>query len=93
MTTHLKTGRMTKTFGDFFTPPETAERIAEAIWPDIVATHKRLGRPVRILEPSAGTGSLLKPLIALSHRDRIPLDITAVELQEDYVLELRKIFD
>jgi type I restriction-modification system DNA methylase subunit len=78
-------GRGTREFGDFFTPEATAQAIAKKLWPKIKVTYRRTGRPVRILEPACGTGNLILPLIELSRRDNIPLEIVAVEVQKDYL--------
>jgi hypothetical protein len=84
----MKVGRCTKEFGDVFTPPAVAEKMAADMWPGVVAKYRETGKTPRILEPSAGTGNLLRPLIARSLRDRVPLAITAYEIQEDYAMKL-----
>lgn len=55
----------------WYTPPELAERI-------VAWAVKPLGnRRLRVLEPSAGRGALVRPLVALGHR------VTAIDIDQD----------
>lgn len=67
----------------YFTPPELAQRVVEWAMPMSARYTKNQGQPVRVLEPSAGNGALVRPLVdAGAH-------VTAVELDERYIAALR----
>lgn len=71
----------------WFTPPELAQRVVE--WagvkpPNITpfGLHYPGYKPLRVLEPSAGNGALVRPLVAAG------AEVDAVELDTRYVPEL-----
>lgn len=74
----------------YFTPPELAQKVVE--WAGVHADC-RCGdpdcalprRPMRVLEPSAGNGALVRPLVAAG------ADVRAVELDERYCSELAEL--
>jgi hypothetical protein len=78
----ILTGRHTRAFQDFFTPPKTAKLMAEHLRPFL---RERKGKIVRILEPAAGSGNLLWPLIAIAREEGCILEITAIDVQQDYL--------
>jgi type I restriction-modification system DNA methylase subunit len=86
----LTKGRQTKEFSDIFTPSETARQMAESLRPYLA---ERKGQTVRVLEPSAGTGNLLWPLIKVARQEGVILEITAIEIQPDYLDHLAKLAD
>lgn len=74
----------------WFTPPELAQRVVE--WASVArGQHEVRGsgllmvnspRPMRVLEPSAGNGALVRPLVAAG------AEVCAVELDARYQLDL-----
>ena len=78
----MRVGRQTAAYNDFFTPDAVAVAMAEHLRP---ALRKRAGQVVRILEPSAGTGNLIWPLIQVAQEEGCILDITVIDLQDDYL--------
>lgn len=66
----------------WFTPPELAARVVE--WAGIADPNRRpYERGYRVLEPSAGNGALVRPLVAAGAQ------VVAVELDTRYYEELR----
>lgn len=71
----------------FFTPPKLAQRLVEwsgacgLVSPRMTAWACE-ARPLRVLEPSAGNGAIVRPLVAAG------ADVTAVEIDARYQLEL-----
>ena len=63
--------------GDFLTSPEVSPMFGEAIGRLVESEIERIGGPFRFVEVAAGSGSLLRPLIASLDRD---LDAWAVEV-------------
>jgi len=63
----------------WFSPPELAQRVVE--WAFEGRAMERLG--ARVLEPSAGNGALVRPLVAAG------ADVYAVEIDMRYADELR----
>lgn len=63
----------------FFSPPKLAEKLVR--WSN-VCTRLLNGQPVRVLEPSAGNGAIVRPLLAAG------AEVTAVELDVRYFPEL-----
>lgn len=72
----------------FFTPPELAAKVVEwAVnhhWPDGSARAEGPRGPLRVLEPSAGNGALVRPLVAAG------AEVLAVELDMRYHAELEQ---
>lgn len=62
----------------WFTPPELAAKVVEWAHPDY-CLH---GHKMRVLEPSAGNGALVRPLLAAG------AEVAAVEMDARYQLEL-----
>jgi methylase of polypeptide subunit release factors len=75
-------GRQTVQFQDFFTPPAAAKELAEHLrsW-----LSERAPGPIRVLEPSVGSGNLLWPLIEAARDVGCDLEITAIDVQGDYL--------
>jgi predicted RNA methylase len=71
----------------WFTPRDLAKRVVEwAIEPRVSARdYDGHGRALRVLEPSAGNGALVRPLVAAG------AFVTAIEVDERYLVELRTI--
>lgn len=72
-----------------FTPPELAAKVVEWalqgqswVWNEQSSKFEGRTRPLCVLEPSAGNGSLVRPLVAAG------ADVCAVELDERYRDEL-----
>lgn len=63
----------------YFTPPELAQRVVE--WAGLVWAGG-MPRHMRVLEPSAGNGALVRPLVAAG------AEVTAVEIDARYCDEL-----
>lgn len=63
----------------WFTPPKLAQRLVE--WAGVRGMHDNaleFGRPVRVLEPSAGNGAIVRPLVAAG------ADVDAIEIDTRY---------
>jgi predicted RNA methylase len=77
------------TLSQWFTPPDLAARVVE--WARIDLVWRDRGRdmvepaPMRVLEPSAGNGALVRPLVAAGAH------VTAVELDLRYVQDLANV--
>lgn len=79
----------------YFTPPKLAERVVKwagancklPIWAALQGEPsnvvERYDRPMRVLEPSAGNGALVRPLVAAG------AEVYAIELDDRYAPELR----
>jgi len=66
----------------WFSPPELAQRVVE--WAGVRAQAEvDMYRPMRVLEPSAGNGALVRPLVAAG------AEVCAIELDERYSSDLR----
>jgi SAM-dependent MidA family methyltransferase len=63
--------------GDFLTSPEVSPMFGEAIGRMVQSEHDRVGDPFVLVEVAAGSGSLLRPLLASVDRD---LETWAVEV-------------
>ncbi len=63
--------------GDFLTSPEVSAMFGEAIGRLVKSEIERIGEPFRFVEVAAGSGSLLRPMLASLDRD---LDVWAVEV-------------
>ncbi len=63
--------------GDFLTSPEVSPMFGEAIGRLVEAEIERIGEPFRLVEVAAGSGSLLRPLLASLDWD---LEAWAVEV-------------
>ena len=60
--------------GDFLTSPEVSALFGETLAAFVAAERARIGEPFTLVEAGAGSGSLLRPLLA-----RAPVDVIAVE--------------
>lgn len=70
----------------WLTPPELAQKVVEWAMPDratLGTPDWKRAYPYRVLEPSAGNGALVRPLVAAG------AEVTAIELDERYVAELK----
>lgn len=68
----------------YFTPPELAQKVVEWAYVNTrYATHDHNLRLCRVLEPSAGNGALVRPLVAAG------AEVTACEIDERYAYDLR----
>lgn len=61
--------------GDFLTSPEVSPLFGETLAGYVKSVRDRIGEPFRVIEVAAGSGSLLRPLLA-----RIEVDALAVEV-------------
>jgi SAM-dependent MidA family methyltransferase len=61
--------------GDFLTSPEVSPLFGETLARFVAGEHKRLGDPFTLVEAGAGSGSLLRPLLAAE-----PVEAWAVEV-------------
>jgi hypothetical protein len=77
---HLVTGRGTKQFQDFFTPPDVSRQLAERIVAD---WHAKGEQHVQVLDPAVGSGSLIWPLLELWDRG---LEVLCCDIQTDYLM-------
>lgn len=69
----------------YFTPPKLAQRVVEWAGVESVREELALGGPrrrMRVLEPSAGNGALVRPLVAAG------ADVAACEIDARYCPEL-----
>jgi predicted RNA methylase len=78
------------TLSQHFTHPELAAKVVE--WAlqgqsRVAATALWRGQPLRVLEPSAGNGALVRPLVAAG------AEVTAFELDARYTKELAALLD
>jgi predicted RNA methylase len=65
----------------FFTPPKLAAKLVE--WAGIADPNRGpYSQPYRVLEPSAGNGAIVRPLLAAG------AEVTAVEVDDRYMYEL-----
>lgn len=71
----------------WFTPPELAQKVVEWAGPFDYLNSERTGQPYRVLEPSAGNGALVRPLVAAGAR------VTACEIDDRYFEELDALND
>ena len=78
MTNNPTHGNGTQEFQDFFTPEAAAQAMAEALIPGLQARYTTTGNPVKVLEPSVGSGNLIGPLLA----SNVPMDVTCLDIQE-----------
>lgn len=67
------------TKSQWFTPPALAERVVQ--WAGVCRSGN-FDEPYRVLEPSAGNGAIVRPLVAAG------ADVSAVEMDARYQLEL-----
>jgi len=72
-----------KEASQWFTPPELAERVVE--WARVAKAVQGIPRPIRVLEPSAGNGALVRPLVAAG------ACVEAVEADLRYVSDLANV--
>jgi SAM-dependent MidA family methyltransferase len=63
--------------GDFLTSPEVSPMFGEALGRLVESELERIGEPFRLVEVAAGSGSLLRPLLASSRQE---LETWAVEV-------------
>jgi predicted RNA methylase len=67
----------------YFTPPELAQRVVEWACDYRGGYRKANGNPMRVLEPSAGNGALVRPLVAAG------AEVTAIEIDWRYSDDLK----
>jgi SAM-dependent MidA family methyltransferase len=60
--------------GDFLTSPEVSPLFGETLAHYVVAERERIGEPFRLVEVGAGSGSLLKPLLAAADVDALAVE-------------------
>jgi SAM-dependent MidA family methyltransferase len=60
--------------GDFLTSPEVSPLFGETLAHYVEAERQRIGEPFRLIEVGAGSGSLLKPLLATVHVDALAVE-------------------
>lgn len=81
---HLETGRGTKQFQDFFTPPEVSRQLAKRIVSDWAVKGEQ---HVRVLDPAVGSGSLIWPLLELWDHG---IEVLCCDIQADYLAYVEK---
>ncbi len=72
----MQHGRRTKKYQDFFTPATLAKEMV-----DQTLKHLHKDRVNRVLEPAAGTGALVIPLLESDYQ----IEITCMDIQRDYL--------
>src|SRR5690554_5737842 len=62
--------------GDFLTSPEVSPLFGETLARYVAAEHDRIGDPFRLVEVAAGSGSLLRALLAVEPREAWAVEVS-----------------
>lgn len=62
--------------GDFLTSPEVSPLFGQTLAKYVKQVHDRIGDPFQLVEVAAGSGSLLRPLLAQFHIEAVAVEIS-----------------